>query len=147
MVPHPALLTAGLLACILHCLIRTLRWYRVSDVSAIGVYSVVFPKLPDPYDPVCVRLTRDVARTYERELRWHSGSVARLFPAFHFHLQWFTILVAFPLLWFSGASRWLMLAPVGVGAASWWYFHIRGWRWLQAGCARYRTRNQNGTGD
>ena len=140
MAAQPTLLAAGLAACFLHCLIRTLRWYRVSDVCAIGVYSVVFPELPDPSDPSCVQMVHDVARTYERELRWHTGSVARLFPTLHFRLQWLTMLVAFPLIWFSRASPWLMLTPVGTCAASWAYFRARGWRWLQAGCARYRMR-------
>src|SRR5881396_1806957 len=109
MAAHPTLLGVGLFACLLHCLIRSLRWYRVADVCAIGVYSVVFPKLPDPQDAACVQLTRDVARTYERELRWHTGSVRRLFPALHFHLQWLTVLAALPLIWLSGTTAWLML--------------------------------------
>jgi hypothetical protein len=141
-VAHTTLLAAGLVACVLHCLIRTLRWYRVSDVCAIGVYSVVFPHLPDPRDPGCVEMVHDVARMYERELRWHTGSVARLFPALHFRLQCVTMLVAFPLIWFSRADPWFMLVPAGACVAGWAYFHARGWRWLQAGCDRYRMRNQ-----
>ena len=139
---HPSLLVAGLLACAVHCLIRALCWYRVADVCAIGVYSIVFQNLPDPHDPACVRLTQDVAGTYERELRLHTGSVARLFPSVHFHLQWLTICLAFPCIWLSGASKWFMMVPVGAGLAGWAYFHLRGWRWLQAGCIRYRSHQQ-----
>src|SRR5437899_1060155 len=109
MAAHPTLLAVGLCACLLHCLVRSLRWYRVADVCAIGVYSVVFPKLPDPQDASCVQLTRDVARTYERELRWHTGSVRKLFPSLHFHLQWLALLAAVLLVLFSGASAWLVL--------------------------------------
>jgi len=76
---HPSLLAVGYIASTLHCLIRVLRWYRVSDVCAIGVYSVVFRDLRDRHDPACVRLMRDLARTYDRELRSNRGSVGRLF--------------------------------------------------------------------
>ncbi len=144
---HPSFLLAGLVACLLHCLIRALRWYRVSDVCGIGVYSVIFPDLPDPHEPACVQLAQDVARTYERELRSHTGSVGRLFPTLAFHLQWLTIVAAFPCIWVSGASRWFMLIPIAAGAASWAYFHVWGWRWLQAGCVRYRTRKHDKTRD
>jgi hypothetical protein len=147
MAAHPILLAAGLLACVLHHLVRCLRWYRVADVCAIGVYSVVFPKLPDPRERTCVEMTQDTARTYERELRWHTGSVGKLFPTLYFHLQWMTFVAAFLLIWLSVTSPWFLLTPVGVAAVSWAYFHARGWRWLQSGCARYRTRNRNETND
>jgi hypothetical protein len=139
---HPSLLAVGFIASTFHCLIRVLRWYRVSDVCAIGVYSVVFEDLPDPHDPACVRLTQDLARTYERELRSNTGSVARLFPPLYFHSQWLTIAAAFLCFWFSDASRWFLLLPVVVLLGSWAYFHVWGWRWLQAGCLRYRIRKR-----
>ena len=140
---HLSLLAVGFVISVFHCLIRALRWYRVSDVCAIGVYSVVFQSLPDPHEAACVRLVHDVARTYERELRLHRGSVAKLFPSLHYHLQWLTIVVALVCIWYSGASRWFLLMPFGAAVGSWAYFHVRGWRWLQAGCVRYRSRKQN----
>jgi hypothetical protein len=60
---HPTLLEVGLFACLLHCLVQGVRWYRAGDVCAIGVYSLVFPNLPNPEDPACVQLVREVART------------------------------------------------------------------------------------
>ena len=140
---HASLFIIGLIAAALHCLIRVLRWHGVSDLYAMGVYAAVFQNLPDPDDPACVRLAQDTARTFERELRWHTGTVARGFPSLHFHLQWLTIVVAFLCIWFSGANRWWLLMPVGSGVASWAYFHVWGWRWLQAGCNRYRNRKQH----
>src|SRR5690242_20053595 len=101
---HPSLLVVAFVASAFDCLIRALRWYRVSDVCAIGVYSVVFQDLPDPHNAACVRLVQGVAQTYELELRSHSGSVARLFPSLHYHVQWLTIVGAFLCIWFSGSS-------------------------------------------
>lgn len=135
------MLTWGLICCLLHIVIRGLRWYRVSDVCAIGVYSVVFADLPDPGAPNCVSMLKDVARTYEKEIQSHTGSVGRLFPRFYYHLQWMTIAVAPALIWFSGANRWLTLAPLAAWSGSWWYFRVRGWRWLKAGCSRFRNHS------
>ena len=135
------MLTWGLICCLLHIVIRGLRWYRVSDVCAIGVYSVVFADLPDPGAPNCVSMLKDVARTYEKEIQSHTGSVGRLFQGFYYHLQWMTIAVAPALIWLSGANRWLTLAPIAAWSGSWWYFHVRGWRWLKAGCSRFRNHS------
>jgi hypothetical protein len=33
-------------------------------------------------------MLKDVARTYEKEIQPHTGSVGRLFPGFYYHLQW-----------------------------------------------------------
>src|ERR1700722_14071357 len=140
---HTSFLIIGLIAAALHCLIRVLRWHGVSDFFAIGVYSVVFPDLPDPNNPACLQMTRDTARIFEGELRWHTGSVARGFPSLHFHLQWLTIVAAFLCIWFSGASGWWLLVPVGTWVASWSYFYVWGWCWLQAGAVRYRNREQH----
>lgn len=139
---HPSLLIVGFIASALHCLIRVLRWRGVSDLYAMGVYSVVFQNLPAPDDPACVRVSRDTAQTFERELRWHTGTVDRGFPPLHFHLQWLTIVAAFLCIWFSGASCWWLLLPLGIGVVSWAYFHFWGWHWLQAGCHRYRNQKK-----
>jgi hypothetical protein len=142
---HLSLLIIGLIAAALHCLIRVLRWRGVSDGYAMGVYSVVFPNLPDPSDLACVRVTRNTARTFERELRWHTGTVARGYSPVPFRLQWLTIVAAFLCIWFSGASHWWLLIPVGAGVTSWAYFHVWGWHWLQAGCNRYRNQKRQET--
>lgn len=135
------MLTLGFICCMLHVLIRGLRWYRVSDACAIGVYAVVFTDLPDPKSPACVSMLKEVAKTYEKEIRLRTGSVAKLFPGLHYHLQWMTILAALLFVWASGASRWLVLVPIGAWFGGCEYFHLRGWRWLQAGCSRYRHRS------
>lgn len=135
------MLTWGLICCLLHIVIRGLRWYRVSDVCAIGVYSVVFADLPDPSTPDCVSMLKDVARTYEKEIQSRTGSVGRLFPGLHYDLQWMAIAVALALIWFSGANHWFMLVPLAAWFGSWWYFHLRAWRWLQARCSRFRSHS------
>src|SRR5260370_25214495 len=142
---HPSLLAVGLIASVLHCLIRALGWYRVSDVHAVGIYSVLFKDLPDPNDPACVRLAHREARSFERELRSHTGSVAKLFSPLYYHLRWLTLAAALLCIWISNATRWLMLMPFVASVASWAYFHLCGWRCLQAGCVRYRRRKLNET--
>ena len=135
------MLTLGIICCVLHVLIRGLRWYRVSEVCAIGVYSVVFTDLPDPNSPACVSMLKEVARTYEKEIRSRTGSIGRLFPRLHYHVQWIAIVTAPVFIWISDASHWFVLAPMAAWFGSWAYFHLRGWRWLQAGCSRFRVRS------
>jgi hypothetical protein len=86
-------------------------------------------------------MLKEVTQTYEKEIRSRTGSVARLFPGLHYHVQWITIVAAPVFIWISGASRLFMLVPIGAWLGSWAYFHFRGWRWLQAGCSRYRIRS------
>jgi hypothetical protein len=59
-------------------------------------------------------MLKELAQTYEKEIRSRTGSVGRLFPGLHYHVQWMTIVLAPVFIWISGASRLFVLLPIGV---------------------------------
>jgi len=137
-------LLAAMAGAALHCLVRALRWFRVSDAYAIGVYGPVMETSPDlfkdPKSECCEELFRDSSRDVERDLKSHTGMVSRLFLPFYYRAQLILIIIAFACTWLSGLTLWLLLLPITAWIGSWGYFHIQGSKWLQAGCERYLTK-------
>ena len=139
---HIIPLAVGLILCMIHCCARGLRWYRTSNYFGRYVYGEAFPDLPDPNAPRCVDMLRRQSKDVERDIRLNAGFERTFHPLMR-RVQALAFWLALVFIWLSVPVPWLLIAPVAAVAFSWAYFHMRGWKWLQAGCHRQRAHTVN----
>jgi hypothetical protein len=136
------MLIIAYLSTVLHYYVRFTRWHSASKSWAAGIFRNLIASGPINYDVYGGEMNffKDAAKKIELELRWHTGSIKRLYSPLYYRIQDLSLVLAFICILLSKKNLLLMLVPFAFWLYGFSYFHFFGWRLLRRDCLRYQNQ-------